>query len=315
MIYIIGHTKPDLDSAVAALALERLYQNVDCFGYKEAKAVLAGEANYETKYVFKKFKIALPPVLKTEEIKKDDQFILVDHNEQSQRLEGIKNKQIINIIDHHKVSLNLNTPIYITSKAWGASATIVAWLMKISDYQADKNLASLMLSAILSDTVALKSPTTNQKDKDTLEKLKQIAQIDNIDKLTFTIFKAKSSLVGLNVRDILTKDYKLFDFGLKKVLINQVETVEQDKVIANSKEYINDLMVLKDEMKLDRAYCVVTDILNVNSKCLSTPEDEGLLNKSFPQAKIVKDGVFDLGAIMSRKKEIAPAIEKAIIEN
>jgi len=311
MLYIIGHKKPDLDSAASAVALEQLFNQKEYFGYKEAQAVLADPANFETKTIFKKFNTSLPSVLKSENIKKEDRFILVDHNEKAQRLEGIKGKQIVDIFDHHKVSLNLEKPIYINTKPWGSSATIVYWWMEITGFKPDKNLAGLMISAILSDTVGLKSATTDDRDKQTVGKLNKIAQIADLDQLTQQIFSAKSSLKGLTKQQILTKDYKIYNFKNKKVFINQIETVEQDKIVKQSEEFLKELQKVKKELEVNIAFCLITDILKVNSKCLVLRVGEGILEKAF-QPKKIKPGVYDLGAVMSRKKEIAPKIEKYV---
>jgi manganese-dependent inorganic pyrophosphatase len=308
MIYIIGHTKPDLDSAVAAVSLKYLFDKADCFKCPNAQAVLASKANFETKTIFAKFGIQLPKVLT--KVTGDDAFILVDHNETTQRLEGITDDQIKDIFDHHKVSVSFSTPIYITTKPWGSTNTIIWWLMEITNVKPDKNLAALMMAAILSDTVGLKSPTTTAKDREVLEKLNKIAQIARVDDLTLEIFKAKASLAGLSNKQILTKDYKLYEFNGKKVLINQVETVEQAKLVSQAQALITDLSNLKKEMNLDKAVCVFTDILKVNSKALVTPEDEELVTTSFPKSHKLKTGVYDLGSLMSRKKEFVPPIEK-----
>jgi len=312
MIYIIGHTKPDLDSAVSAVSLQYLFDQADCFQRKNAKAVLASKANHETKAIFAKFNTSLPPVLKTNQIKADDTFVLVDHNEKCQRLKGIKDEQITDIFDHHKAKLDLPAPIFINTKDWGSSNTIVYWFMEIVKVRPKKNLASLMISAILSDTVGFKSPITTKKDKSVVKELNKIAQIKNIDKLTFEIFKTKSDISGLSPSQLLTKDYKIYDFNGKKVLINQLETVEQEKLTKQSVQLIKELGNLKKKMSLNHVFCLITDVLKVNSKCFVLSEDEGLLKKAFPKAEKLKDGLYNLGPIMSRKKEVAPPIEKAI---
>lgn len=311
MIYIIGHIQPDLDSAVAAVALNRLYKAIDGFGYKNTQAVLASPANYETKTIFAKFNQPLAPVLSAGQIKPEDRFILVDHNEPSQRLQNISNDQIIDIVDHHKAAVDFPLPIFITTKPWGSSATVIYWLMKITGYQPDQNLAGLMVGAILSDTVGLKSATTTPKDKNVLDELNQIAKT-NLKELTVDIFKAKSDLSGLTTKQILTKDYKIFDFSGQKVLINQVETIEQEKITAQADLYLNEMAVLKQAMGLNKIYFIVTDVLKINSQCLTVTADTDTLVSAFPRAKKLKNGVYDLGKVMSRKKEIAPAIEKAV---
>ena len=312
MLYLIGHTKPDLDSTVAVMALKYLFDQAECFNYKKSVPVLAGPANFETQTILKKFNTPLPQVLKTPEIKTGDRFVLADHNEAFQRLTGIKDEQIVDIYDHHKVNLNLSQPIFINIKAWGATSTIASWFMEISGVKPNKDLASLMISAILSDTQGFKSSTTTQVDRDQIKKLNQIAQIKDLDALTLEIFKAKSNLKGLSSKQILTKDYKLYDFSGKKVLINQLETVEQEKLLGQSVQLIKELEKVIREMNLDHAICVITDVLRVNSKAFVLPVDENLFIQAFPRAKKIKSSVWDLGALMSRKKEIAPAIEKVI---
>lgn len=313
MIYIIGHLKPDLDSAVSAVALKYLFDQADCFQRKNAVPVLASEANHETKTIFAKFNIPLPQILTKDQIKTEDTFVLVDHNEDSQRLEGIKTEQITDIFDHHKINLNLNKPIFITVKPWGSTTTIIWWLMDIVNVKPNKNLASLMLSAILSDTQGFKSSTTTEKDRVVVAELNKIAQIKNIDQLIREIFKAKSDISGLSNKQIITKDYKLYNFAGKKAFINQIETVEQEKIVNQSEDLIKELEKLKKEMKLDYAICIITDVLKVNSKALIAVGDEELLTKAFPKLKKIKNGVYDIGPLLSRKKEIAPKIEKAIL--
>ncbi|HUV47309.1 MAG TPA: DHHA2 domain-containing protein [Candidatus Bathyarchaeia archaeon] len=312
MLYIIGHTNPDLDTSVAALSLKYLFDKASCFERPNSRAVLAGKANFETETIFKKFKTPLLPVLNFRKIRPQDTFALVDHNEESQRLQGIKDEQITDIFDHHKAKLDLATPIFVNIKAWGSTTTVISWFMDTVNVKPPKKLASLMISAILSDTQGFKSNTTTEKDRLTVKSLNKIAQIKNLDKLTFEIFEAKSSLKGLNDRQILTKDYKLYDFKAKKVLLNQIETVRQDQVIKISSRLITELACLKREMNLNYAACIITDILKNNSKVLITKNEEPILKKAFARLRKVKTGIYDIGPLLSRKKDIAPKIERAI---
>ncbi|MFC1711248.1 DHH family phosphoesterase [Patescibacteria group bacterium] len=313
MIYIIGHVKPDLDSAVSAVALKYLFNNVSCFERTNSTPVLASNANFETTKMFEKFKVDLPKTLASEQINKKDTFVLVDHNEISQRLTGITDDQVTDIFDHHKINLKTTKPIFITIKPWGSSSTLCWWWMEVSNLKPDKSLAGLMMAAIISDTSGFKSPTTTETDKKAFKDLNKIAKIADIEKLTLDIFKAKSYIGNLSDQQILLKDYKIYDFTGKKVLINQLETVLQDDLLKKTDVFINELIKIKTNMKLDHAFCLITDVLKLNSKCFVTVKDEPLLQKSFPKAKNIKKGVYDLGPIMSRKKEVAPAVEKALV--
>lgn len=312
MKYIIGHKKPDVDSVVSAVSLKYLFDKKPCFSQEESRAVLTDPANRETEFVFDKFNTKIPKVLSSDEVESKDNFVLVDHNEESQRLNGVEDSQITDIFDHHKLSLNLNKPIFVTTKPWGSTTTIVWYLMQLNNVEPDKNLAGLMICAILSDTVGLKSATTTKKDKKAIEELNEIAGINDLKDLTFNIFKAKSSIKGLSNKELVKKDYKIYDFKKQKVFINQIETVEQDKVLEKSEELIKTIRSIKKEMNLDKAYVLVTDILKVNSKVITLEEDQDVIEKAFPKAEKLSAGIYDIGPKMSRKKEVAPVIEKVL---
>jgi len=314
--YIIGHQKPDTDSVVAAMALEYLYSQAECFGYENPQAVLINEPNPETTFLLNKFGVEAPPVITADQITAEDKIVLVDHNEESQRLPGINPDQIVEIIDHHKANLNLNKPIFMTFKAWGCSATIVYYMMKRyaeTPVTPDKKLASLMLAAVLSDTVGFKSATTTDKDLQLGKELAKLAEIDDIDAFAFEIFKAKSDVSQLSDMELVKNDYKKYEFA-ESVLIGQLETVEQEAVLTQRKDGI--LQAMKEVQAaegVDHIFIAVTDVLKVNTKLLVvTPESQAVAEKAF--AVEAQNGVLDIGPKMSRKKEIAPAIEAALAE-
>lgn len=309
--FIIGHTKPDTDAVVAAMGLEYLFKSEDCFGHENPVASIADPLNPETSFIFEKFGVQAPRLITSADISESDQVVLVDHNEASQRLEGINPDQIVEIVDHHKVSLDLSQPIFMTFKAWGSSSTIVYWLMKQNNVTPDKTMASLLLCAILSDTVGYKSATTTQKDRDMGEELAKLAEIDDVEALTLEIFKAKSDISSLTDEQIVKNDYKVFEFG-KKTMIDQLETVEQDFILENKKEDILAAMQnVKAELGVELLFVAITDILKVNTKLLILgPDEASVAQKAFGGK--VENSALDIGPKMSRKKEIAPAIQKAL---
>ena len=310
--YVIGHLKPDTDSVVAAMALADLYQNVTCFGYQNAQAAITEAVNPETSFLLQKFGQSAPLVINASALASDDQVVLVDHNEEAQRLVGLDPNQIVEIVDHHKANLNFEQPIYLTFKTWGSSNTIVYHMMKSNDFVPNEKLASLMLAAILSDTVGFKSPTCTAKDKEIALKLAAIAKITDLDAFTLEIFKAKSDISKLSAQEIVKNDYKVFDFSGSKVMIDQLETVEQDKVIRERKgELLAAMNQVKTELQADMIFVAITDILKVNTKLLIIDQAAAeLAMKAFGGE--VKEQVLDIGAKLSRKKEIAPPIEKAL---
>ena len=305
--YIIGHQKPDLDSAVAAIALAKFFSLI---GDQTGTPVLADPINPETEFIFQKFNQSPPPLLNAKQIKNEDRIILVDHNEIDQRLPNLNPDQISGIIDHHKANLNFNQPISIDIKPWGSTNTIIFFKFKNRDLKPDQSLARLMLSAILSDTVGLNSITTTGKDREAVTELKILAQIENVNTLTLEIFKAKSNINTLTPEQIVKNDYKIFDFP-KKTFIGQLETVEQAEIIANHKtELIEAMGQLKQTEGVELIFLAITDVLKLNTKLLIIGEAEKqIAEKAFGQT--VQNSLLDIGAKLSRKKEIAPPIEKA----
>lgn len=305
--YIIGHQKPDLDSVVAAISFAE-YCKLNNF--ENPTPAIIDNINEETKFVFNKFKVAIPPIISIDQITPEDKVVLVDHNESDQRLAGLNPDQIIAIYDHHKVNLNLNQPIEIVTLPLGSSNTVCWYLLKEFNLQITPQLASLMLSAILSDTVGLKSSTTTETDKQAVENLAKIANIISIESLTLEIFMAKSNLSKLTDEEIVLNDYKIFDFAGKKVLIGQTETVEQSEIILTKKDNLLKAMEqIKHREGVDLIYLALTDILKVNTKLLILGDAEKTVaEKSFGGTTI--ESILDIGAKMSRKKDIAPFIEK-----
>ena len=310
--YIIGHQKPDTDAVVSALAYEYLAKQLDWLGHQNPQAVITDPLNPETSYLFDKLHLETPRLIRADDLNQNDEVVLVDHNEENQRLPNLDQNKIVKIIDHHKVNLNFNRPIFLNFKPWGSTATIIYFLMKTFEIKPDQTLATLMLAAILSDTVGFKSATTTEKDQELAKELASIANINDLNAFTLEIFKAKSDLSELDDYQVATNDYKIFDFGGKKVFVNQVETVEQAEIIANRKPaLIEALAKVKQEMKVDLAFLAVSDILNVNTKIIVAGKEEAqVAEKAFGEQVI--NQVIDIGPKLSRKKEIAPALEKVI---
>lgn len=309
--YIIGHTKPDTDAVVAALALEYLYSQASCFGYADVTAAISESLNPETAFLFTKFNAKIPPIIGASDIQPEDHVVLVDHNEASQRLADLNKNQITEIVDHHKVNLNLNLPIFMTFKTWGSSSTIVYHLMQQNQVRPNQTLAALMLSAILSDTVGFKSATTTPKDIEIGQELAKIAGITDVDALTLEIFKAKSDISSLTDEQIVKNDFKVFEFG-KKTMIDQLETVEQEMILATKKaDLLEAMKKVKAELGAELIFAAITDVLRVNTKLLILGEEEArVAEKAFGGQ--VSENILDIGPKMSRKKEIAPLIEKAL---
>lgn len=306
--FVIGHKKPDLDAVVSALAVAEFRKQR---GDTNPIAVIADPINPETEFVFKKFSFEVPKLITASEIKPEDKIVLVDHNEVDQRLDNLPQDQIVAIVDHHKFNINLNHPIKITAMPLGSCTTIVYAKFRQYKLTISPELAKLMLCAVLSDTVGLKSGTTTTKDRYAVTDLATAAGITNVEELTLEIFKAKSNISTLSPEQIIKNDYKVFEFA-KKTFIGQIETVQQDEVITTRKA---ELLIALDKVKksenVELIFLAISDILKVNTKLLLLGEVETLIaQKAFGGQSA--NSILDIGPKLSRKKDIAPPIENAL---
>ncbi|MFC1790005.1 manganese-dependent inorganic pyrophosphatase [Patescibacteria group bacterium] len=306
-IFVIGHRQPDLDSISAALLYTELLKKL---GVKNVIASYQDKLNSETTHILKKFKISSPKLIKKTTLRKDDQIILVDHNEESQRLPEVNPDRIIQIIDHHKAAFCFNLPIKIDIRPWGSTSTIIFDYFEKNKLKLSLKQSQLMLSAILSDTVGFNSPTTTNLDRQTAKKLATRTKTD-LKELTLEIFKAKSKINHLTPKQIVLKDYKIFDFNGKKTLINQIETVEENEILKQKSQLIKAMTRIKAQEKLDYIFCIVSNILKIASQLIYTnKEEEEIAQRAFGEKG--SEGLIDIGTRISRKKEIAPLLEKVI---
>lgn len=307
--YIIGHKKPDLDAVVSAIATAEFRKQRGDKG--NPTAVIADPINPETTFVFSKFGVSIPKQITAADITPEDKIVLVDHNELDQRLDNLPQDQIIGIVDHHKFNVNFNHAIKITAQPQGSCTTIVYAKFRQYQLNIDPVLAKLMLCAVLSDTVGGKSGTTTDKDRYATADLAKVAGITDVDALTLEIFKAKSDISSLTPEQIVKNDYKIFEFA-KKTFIGQIETVEQDVVLGRKAELISAMQSVKQAEGVGLIFLAVSDILKVNTKLLLPGADETSVAEKAFGIKAV-DNILDIGAKLSRKKDIAPPIESALI--
>jgi len=309
-IFIVGHKSPDLDAIASTIEYAEFLKKYVRYEGAELIPARAGEANKETVFVFNKLGLEIPASLDDYEINETDAFILMDHNEEAQRHEKVVNEQVIEIVDHHKINVNFTSPVRIDVKPLGSTSTIVYRLFASYGLKPSEGALGLILTSLLSDTQGLKSSTTTGVDAGIAEKVAGILGED-LEKLTFEIFKAKSDIAGLSAEEICTKDYKIFEFGGKKVFINQVETVEPEKILTLKENLVDAMGELKSKLGVSHTYLVVTDILKINSHIIFTnDEEQAVVEKAFTTEGTENEA--NIGPKMSRKKDIAPAIESVI---
>ena len=234
------------------------------------------------------------------------QVILVDHNEESQSVDGLDEAEVIEIIDHHKIgTMATNIPINFRNMPVGSTNTIVALLYKENNIQIPQNIAGLMLSGIISDTLLFKSPTTTELDKKVCLELAKIANID-IKTYGMDMLKAGSSLKGRSKEEILYMDFKNFTINDKKVGIGQITTFNINEIMTEKEEYIK----LINEVAQNNDYYIVglfaTDLIKGGSYVFYNDSAKDVLDNCFGLDEIYQG--FYLEGCISRKKQIIPNI-------
>ncbi len=300
-IYVIGHKNPDTDSVCSAIAYAYYLRKKG----KKAIAARAGEINLETKYVLNHFGIDTPEILADAAGK---EMILLDHNEKSQSINNIELAKIIEVIDHHKIDFEIAEPIYFSTEPVGATATLVARkILNDKKVKMTKKIAGILLSAVLSDTVVFRSPTTTKEDINIAKKLAKIAKIKNLEKFGIEIKKQKATLKGLDAKTIIYSDFKDFDFAGKKIGIGQVELCDLKEAGERKKELVEKMKEIAENEKYNLILLMLTDIIKKGSEILAWGEIN-YAEKAFGEK--VENDSFYLKDVMSRKKEVVPPLTK-----
>lgn len=304
-IIIIGHKNPDTDSIISAIAAEEFFTSV--LG-KECKAYRAGMLNNETKFILEKWSVEVPPLFGAEI--DAESIALVDHNEIAQTADGLNYAKVDYMIDHHKLAVTTEKPLYVRTEPIGSTSSLLAKMFFEKGAVPSEVTAKLLLSGILSDMLNFTSPTTTDEDKKLATKLNEIAKLD-VESYVQEMFKAKSSLEGISTEEITTLDYKEFEMGSKKVGIGTWETTLPESVNERKDEIFQILVRRKESEKLDHIFFMVVDIIEGNCQMYIIGEDEKNLAEKVFGAKS-EDGVMTLAGVVSRKKQIVPQLTEEL---
>lgn len=304
-ILIFGHKNPDTDSICASLVRERLDKKN---GWNCTQAVRLGNINKETQYVLNYLGIEAPKII--EKVKEGQNVCLIDHNEFNQSVEGIEKAKILSVTDHHRISnFETSEPLYYTAKPYGCTCTILFEEYKTFGHKINKEEAILMASAIISDTLLLKSPTTTEHDKKALEELGEIANID-LEEYGLEMLKAGTNLDDFTEEQLINLDAKNLNTNGNKYVIAQVNTISIDDVLKRQKELEKVIEAKIKEEGLKLFVLVITDILNSNSEIIALGDRTDAVEKGFD--KKLEDNKVFLEGVVSRKKQLLPVIDKNI---
>ena len=241
------------------------------------------------------------------------QIILVDHNEKSQAVDGIGEAEILEIIDHHRLgSLETVSPVYFRNQPLGCTSTIIYQMYQEQRVEIPKEIAGLLLSAIISDTLMFRSPTCTPLDKSVAKRLAEIADVD-IEDHAKKMFRAGSDFKNKTTEEIFYQDFKIFhtedcDFGVAQISAMSGEELEQ--IGEQLRPFLPQVL---GEKRLNMVYVMLTYILEESSKIIFAGEDAGkILAHAFKKQEDA-DGIL-LDGIISRKKQMIPTLMNEMSE-
>ena len=298
--YIFGHKNPDTDTITSSLVMANFERKM---GNSEAVACRLGNINKETEYVLNYLGIEAPELI--EKVEDGANVILVDHNSPSESVENLENANILKVIDHHKIALNTSYPLFYRAEPVGCTETVMFKLYKENNIEINKTIATLMVSAIISDTLLLKSPTTTEEDKAAVAELAKIAGI-NPEVYGLDMLKAGTDLSSFSIDEILHLDAKKIDFKEVKSIVNQVNTASIPEVMKMKSDLEARMNEIINEEDLDLFMLLITDIVNSNSQVIALGKNASLVEKAY-NVKLENNTAL-LEGVVSRKKQVVPVM-------
>ncbi|HLR79244.1 MAG TPA: manganese-dependent inorganic pyrophosphatase [Bacillota bacterium] len=296
-VLVFGHKNPDTDSICSAIAYANLKKKLGV----NAEPVKLGEVNKETQFALDYFKAETPRSISQVDTSVKE-VILVDHNEFQQSVDNIQDVKIAEVIDHHRISnFETSEPVYFRAEPVGCTATILNKLYKENDVDISPQIAGLMVSAIVSDSLLFKSPTCTAEDVDAAHELAKIAGVD-VETYGLEMLKAGTDLSDKSIKELLTMDAKSFSMGGANVEIAQVNTIDLAKVYEHQADLEVEMNNMIREKDLALFLFVATDILNSNSEVLALGSHQQNVEKAFSVS--LKNNRALLEGVVSRKKQI-----------
>lgn len=304
---IFGHKNPDTDTICSAIAYADLKNQLGL----DAEPVRLGEVNGETAYALKYFNVEAPRLVETVANEAQD-VILVDHNERQQSASDIDQVRVVEVIDHHRIAnFETSQPLYYRAEPVGCTATILNKIYKEKGVAVRKEIAGLMLSAIISDSLLFKSPTCTEEDVAAARELAEIAGVD-AESYGLEMLKAGADLSDKTIEQLISLDAKEFNMGAAKVEIAQVNAVDTNDVLSRQAELEEAIQGIIAEKNLDLFVFVVTDILNNDSIALALGKDAKAVERAYKVT--LSDNKALLKGVVSRKSQIVPVLTEAFTQ-
>jgi manganese-dependent inorganic pyrophosphatase len=301
MILVVGHKNPDSDSICSALVATELLKARG----EEATPIRQGEINRETQHILE-VAGAESPELRTTVA--GEKIWLVDYSDLAQAPDDVAEAEIVGIVDHHRLG-DVMTVNPMEAWIWpvGCTNTILFNMFKIEGHTISQQVAKLMMSAIISDTIGFASPTCTQKDKDAVAELADIAGIADIDAFIKALLIAKTNIEGLPATQLVEKDLKGYPFNGRNVVVGQVELATLEQVDGMIEALEADLEERCEKDDLAFAAVMLTDITTAQTRLLYRGDWADKL------VKFEKDGVLMMENTLSRKKQGWPWLQGELV--
>ncbi|HEL2218871.1 TPA: manganese-dependent inorganic pyrophosphatase [Streptococcus suis] len=303
---VFGHQNPDTDAIASSYGWAHLEREV--FG-RDAEAVALGTPNEETAFALDYFGVTAPRVVESAKAEGVSQVILTDHNEFQQSIADIKDVEVAAVIDHHRVA-NFETanPLYMRLEPVGSASSIVYRAFKENGVTPPKEVAGLLLSGLISDTLLLKSPTTHATDPQVAAELAEIAGV-NLEEYGLALLKAGTNLASKSAEELIDIDAKTFGLNGNDVRVAQVNTVDIAEVLERQAEIEAAMTAASATNGYSDFVLMITDIVNSNSEILALGSNVDKVEAAF-NFKLENNHAFLAGAV-SRKKQVVPQLTDA----
>ena len=303
-ILVFGHQNPDTDAITSAISYAYLLNQQGL----EAEAVALGQVNEETAYALNEFGQEAPRVIESIGTQTDT-VALVDHNESQQSVADLAEVEVHSVVDHHKIG-DFTSAALLTfiAKPYGCSQTIIFELFQEKGIEIPKEIAGLMLSAIISDTLLFKSPTTTEKDQEVGLALAEIAGVD-VEAYGLALLKSGTNVDAKSASEIADGDAKSFEMDGKPVRIGQINVVDVDDVLKRKDEVIAAMKDLVAKNEYAAFLLVVTNILTSDSEGLLVGSEDFMQHAEQAFGGQVNDNQIALPGVVSRKKQVVPPLE------
>ncbi|HEM6089417.1 TPA: manganese-dependent inorganic pyrophosphatase [Streptococcus suis] len=303
---VFGHQNPDTDAIASSYGWAHLEREV--FG-RDAEAVALGMPNEETAFALDYFGVTAPRVVESAKAEGVSQVILTDHNEFQQSIADIKDVEVAAVIDHHRVA-NFETanPLYMRLEPVGSASSIVYRAFKENGVTPPKEVAGLLLSGLISDTLLLKSPTTHATDPQVAAELAEIAGV-NLEEYGLALLKAGTNLASKSAEELIDIDAKTFGLNGNDVRVAQVNTVDIAEVLERQAEIEAAMTAASAANGYSDFVLMITDIVNSNSEILALGSNMDKVEAAF-NFKLENNHAFLAGAV-SRKKQVVPQLTEA----